>query len=140
MSTERRYEMMQVGNSANEGNGRVEGIYTGSNQNRLQDEIKQQWVGMVAYSIVRLYPCNSTAIQRRRKGSKIKGIIHSLYKVVVATLHRMYCSIQLTFKIVVGCSQINILSCRQEKTESIYWRRQSITLGPTFISREMVWI
>jgi hypothetical protein len=133
--------MIQVGNSANEGNGGVEGIYTGSNQNGLQDEIKQQWVGMVAYSIIRRYPCNSTAIRRKKKGSKIKGKNRSsIYKVVVAALRRVHCSIQLIFKIVVGCSQINILSCRQKKTESFYWRRQSITLGPIFISREMVWI
>ena len=98
--------------SGDDGDDGVEVVCSG--KKGLQDEIKQQWVQMVAYSIIRGYPCN-TAIRRKKKGSKIKGKILFIYSGCYVAWNF---SNKLTFQIGVGCSQINTPSCRQEKTEN----------------------
>jgi chromosome segregation ATPase len=59
----------------------------GNEKKALKDVIQQQWVEMVAYSIIRGYPCNkSVGIQRIKKKARNIGNI----KLVVTALSLWY--------------------------------------------------
>jgi hypothetical protein len=57
----------------------------------LKDEIQQQWVGMVAYSIIRGYPCNEavgTQTRIKKKARNIGSLKLSCYVVVIMICYR----------------------------------------------------